>query len=713
MSDLEIRKIHLLRGPNVWANYPVLEAWVDLGTLNDASSEEVPGFNERLKCWLPGLIEHRCSEGERGGFFQRLDRGTYPAHVLEHVTLELQTLAGHQLGFGKARATEMHGIYQVVVRYLDETLVEACLRAGRELLLAAYRGESFEVAEEVARLRGVAACNALGPSTMAILDAARARGIPWRRIQAGRSLVQLGHGAKQRRIWTAETDHSGAISEYIAQDKDLTRMLLRQAGVPVPEGCRVENPDGAWDAADAIGMPVVVKPLDANHGRGVFIDLTTEAQVRNSYGYALEEGGGVVVEKFVPGTDHRLLVVGNRMIAASKGYPAIVVGDGNHTIRELVLSQLKMSLQTGRPEECPWSKIDDAGWESSVLLDLEDQGFSLDSMPRDGERVMVARFSNWCIDVTDEVHPAIRAHAVTAAKVAGLDICGVDVVCRGIDKPLEEQDGAIVEINSSPNLLMFLKPAVGEVRPVGEAIIEMLFPEGRDGRIPTIGVTGTRGKTATVRMLAQLLQAAGTCLGVASSDGIRIGRRLSPTHTGDGIAGTQGLLLHPWTELAICEAAAESILTDGLGFDRCSVGVVLNLDTAQAGSASVATMAQMAAATRCVVDVVLSSGTAVLNADDPLVAAMAKACKGEVMYFTGDPANAIATAHRAAGGRVVLLHDGMLYLAEGAVARPVCSLAEVGLPNAGEIHAENILAAVAGAWAHGLERAVIEHRLRA
>ena len=708
MPALEICEINLLRGPNVWANYPVLEAWVDLGSLKDASSDEVPGFNERLKTWLPGLIEHRCSVGERAGFFQRLDRGTYPAHVMEHTTLELQTLAGHHLGFGKARATPVEGVYKVVVRYLDEALAVACLRCARELLLAAYHDEAFDVAGEVARLRAIALRSALGPSSMAIVNAARERGIPWRRISEDISLVQLGHGALQRRVWTAETDRSGAISEYIAQDKDLTRMLLRQAGVPVPVGRKADDPDDAWDAAQSIATPVVVKPLDANHGRGVFIDLLSETQVRNSFGYALEEGGGVVVEKFVPGTDHRLLVVGSRMIAASKGYPAIVVGNGTHTIRKLVTSQLHTSAQTGRPDECPWSKIDDADWETSVLLDLEDQGYSLDSVPRDGERVMVARFSTWCIDVTDEVHPSIRAHAVTAANVAGLDICGVDVVCRDISQPLEAQEGAIVELNAGPNLLMFLQPAMGVVRPVGEAIIDMLFPEGHDGRIPTIGVTGTHGKTSTIRLLTRLLQLDGPCLSVASSDGIRIGQRVSRDLAGDRLAGAQGILLHPWTQVAICEAGAEHILSDGLGFDRVSVGVVLNVGTAHLGHAHVETIEEMGTAKRCIVDVVLPTGTAVLNADDPLAAAMANKSKGKVMFFTCDALSPIAAAHRAAGGRVVELREGMIYLTEGAEARALCPLAGVVMSDAGEErHTENILAAVAAAWAHGLPEALI------
>ncbi len=696
----------MLRGPNVWANFPVLEAWVDMGSLNEASSDEVVGFNERLKTWLPGLIEHRCSEGERGGFFRRLDRGTYPAHVLEHVTLELQSLVGHPLGFGKARATAVDGVYTVVVRYLDETVAEACLRCARELLLAAYQGETFDVAAALLRLQGIADRSALGPSTMAIVNAARDRSIPWRRIQDGRSLVQLGHGAKQRRVWTAETDRSGAISEFIAQDKQLTRRLLRSAGVPVPTGCKVNDPDDAWESAESFGVPVVVKPLDANHGRGVFINLVTEAQVRNSFGYALQEGRGVVVEHFVPGTDHRLLVVGNQMVAASKGYPAVVVGDATHTIRQLVLSQLKTSLQAGRPDECPWSKIDDAAWETSVLLDLEDQGYSLDSVPRDGERVMVARFSTWCIDVTDEVHPSIRAHAVTAAKVAGLDICGVDVVCRDLSGPLEEQEGAIVEINASPNLLMYLKPALGVVRPVGKAIIDMLFPDDQNGRIPTLGVTGTRGKTATIRVLAHLLRAAGACVSTATSDGIQIGQRLAHMPMGDRYTGARSILLHPWTEIAICEAWAAQVLGAGLGFDRCSVGVVLDADSAQPGLADPNTAQPFTAALRCVVEVVLPGGTAVLNADDAVVAAMAAACKGEVMYFSCDGDNPFLHAHCTAGGRAVVLRDGVIRLVQGTVERDLWPL-----PDAGGA-AENVLAAVAAAWAHGLAEPLLQDGLR-
>lgn len=714
MPDLDIREIHVLRGPNIWANNPILEAWVDLGSLNDASSEEIPGFNDKIKSWLPGMIEHRCSVGERGGFFQRLDRGTYPAHILEHVTIELQTMAGHPVGYGKARHTCVEGLYKVVVRYLDEVVAEECLRAGRDLLLAAYRGEDFDVAGTVARLQEVVDRNALGPSTKAMVDAAKERDIPWRRLQQGRSLIQFGFGAKQRRIWTAETDRTGAIAEYIAQDKDLTRSALSIAGVPVPEGRAVSDPDDAWAAAEEFGVPVVVKPTDANHGRGVFIDLTERDQVVESYHQALKEGSGVIVEKFIPGTDHRLLVVGSKMIAASRGDPAIVVGDGEQNIIGLIESQLNTDPRRGELETCPWDKIDTVKWDPVILRDLEKQGYTPESVPRDGERVMVARFANWAIDITDQVHQTVRDHVVTAAQTAGLDICGVDVVCENISRPLEEQGGGIVEINASPGLLMHLKPAVGKVQPVGEAIIDMLFASGDDGRIPVIGITGNRGKTTATRLLSHLLRATGQVVGVTNSDGIQVGDRFTKTTEGDRITGQHGILLHPWTEIAICEAGAENILKEGLGFDRCQIGVVLNVGHDELGLAYIDTLEQMAKVKRCVVDVVLPTGAAVLNADDELAADMAGHCKGGVLYFARDPENEVLAAHREKGGRAVMQRDGVVCLAVGNDERMLCALSDVAIPTTGhfEFHVENVLAVIGAAWAYGLEDDVIVSGLK-
>ena len=473
---MKISKVLALRGPNIWANFPCLEVWCDLEELKEISSEMIPGFNDRLMTCLPTLVEHRCSVGERGGFFQRLRRGTYMAHILEHVTLELQTLAGTEVSFGRARETNTDGVYKVAIQYADETLGRAAVDAGFRLLQAAAAGADFDVAAELERLRSIKHDVCLGPSTGAIVRAARARGIPFWRLNAG-SLVQLGYGAEQRRILTAETDRTSAIAESIAQDKELTRTLLRGVGVPVPEGRPVASGEDAWEAAEEIGVPVVVKPQFGNHGRGVATNLSTREASARRLRECPPGREDIIVEKYAAGADYRLLVIGGKLVAAARREPPQVIGDGTRTIRELV----------DEVNRDPRRSDGHATVLSIIKLDpiatrvLAEQGFTPDSVPPGGHVVVIRRNANLstggtATDVTDVVHPTVAAQAVDAARVIGLDIAGVDVICRDIRRPLEEQGGIVCEVNAGPGLRMHLEPSAGKPRPVGEAIVDTMFP---------------------------------------------------------------------------------------------------------------------------------------------------------------------------------------------------------------------------------------------
>lgn len=699
---MEIRKILILRGPNLWSRHPVLEAWVDLQGLKDSPSDSIPGFNDRLMSWLPTMIEHRCSVGERGGFFQRLRDGTYPAHILEHVTIELQTLAGSNVGFGKARETSEEGVYKVVVRFRDEQLARACLFTARELLLAAIYDRPFDIDAEVKKLRLLADRVCLGPSTAAIVAAAEARGIPARRLNSG-SLVQLGYGVRQRRIWTAETDRTSAIAESIAQDKELTKTLLRAAGVPVPEGRLVTDAADAWAAADEIGVPVVVKPRDANHARGVFTNLLTQPQVETAFLLAEREGNGVLVERFAPGNEHRLLVVGGQVAAAARGEAAHIVGDAVRTVAQLIDEQLNSDPRRGEDESFPLSPIELG--DPVVLMQLERQGYQVDSVPPEGATILVQRNDNLSTDVTDQVHPTTAAHAVLAAQIVGLDVAGLDVVVEDISRPLEEQGGVVVEVNAGPGLVMHLKPSTGVPRPVGEAIVESLFPAGETGRIPVVCITGTNGKTTVTRLIAHLLRSTGVLVGMTCTDGVYVDGRTIELGDCSGPRSARKVLVNPKVEAAVFETARGGILREGLGFDRCDVAVVTNIAEADhLGLAYVDTPEQMFTVKRSGVDVVLPGGVAVLKADDPLVAGMASLSAGGVIFFALDGAHPVIVAHREEGKRAVFVRQGMLVLAEGGVETALLALANIPLTHGGRVpfQAENALAATAAAWGLGL-----------
>lgn len=705
-NDIQLLRINYLRGPNIWTYRPVLEVWLDLGLLEDFPSNLLPGFNERLTAWLPALIEHHCGVGERGGFLQRLQEGTWCGHVLEHIVIELLNLAGMPTGFGQTRSTSQRGVYRMVFRAREELVARMALSEGHRLLMAAINDQPFDVPAAVARVRTEVDDRYLGPSTGCIVTAAGDRGIPHIRLNDG-NLVQLGYGASQRRIWTAESEYTSAIAEGIASDKDLTKILLKSCGVPIPEGQIVNSPEEAWEAAQDIGLPVVVKPSDGNHGRGVTLDLRKQQDIEAAYHVAYPEGSDVMVERYIPGDEHRLLVVGGKLVAAARGEVVGIIGNGRNTVRELIDSQLNSDPRRGHEEEYPLEIIDIAT-DAKVQLELKRQDLAPDAVPEAGRQVVVQRNGNVAVDCTDDVHPEVAYIAQLAAKVVGLDIAGIDMVAQDISKPLHSQGGAIVEVNAGPGLLMHLKPAVGAPRPVGQAIAEHLFPieEGEDapvpGRVPVVGVAGRRGTATIARLVAWLLHLGGHFTGLACREGMFMNERCVDTRDSAHWAGAHRLLVSQMVQAAVIENDARIILQDGLAYDRCTVGVVTDMDGFETlAEFDIQEQAQMSKVLRTQVDVVLEHGAAVLNAAEPQVAELAPLCDGDVILYATDPNLPAIVAHRAQDqGRAVLLMDGKVVLATGSSEK---SIGTVERLTAGReslaADVPTLLAAVGAAWA--------------
>lgn len=708
-KTIEILSVKHLRGPNMWTYHPVIEVWVDIGDLEDYPSNLIPGFYERLVKALPSLQEHRCSYGEAGGFLKRVEEGTWPAHILEHLTLELQNLAGIPGGFGKARDGDRRGVYKVMVSAINEEVTLTALKYARDLYLALAQDTQDPVAQVktiIENLRELGDDLLLGPSTACIVNAAEERGIPSIRLSEG-NLVQLGYGSKQRRIWTAETDRTSAIAETISRDKDLTKSLLSSAGVPTPEGRTVTSADDAWEAAQDIGLPVVVKPIDGNHGRGVFINLYTQTEIQSAYAVAIDEGSEVLVERHIIGDEHRLLVVGNKVVAAAKGETVWVTGDGKHTVLELIQIQINSDPRRGKAEECPLNPV---RIDSAVELELARQKLSGTSILAIDQKVLIQSNGNVAFDVTDLVHPDTASQVALAARVVGLEIAGVDLVAQDISKPMASQNAAIVEVNAGPGLLMHLKPASGNPQPVGQAIADHLFPSGVDFRIPVIGIAGARGKTPVAEMVAHFLRLSNLYVGLSCSKGLFFGHRSIQKSNAANWENARRTLLNRAVEAAVIENNHLSMLIEGLAYDRCQVGIVLNIDpAANFPQYAIDDEDQIFSIVRTQVDVVLPTGVAVLNADDPMVAKMAELCDGEVIFFTRDASSPAIQAHLNKKGRVIIVGEQQILLQWGIdepKSIPVPRHAESSPSSPWK--AMNLGAAIAAAWALNIPFNVIE-----
>ena len=653
---MKLTRIRALRGPNLWSRHTCIEVVV---ACNEAeiAIERLPGFEARLRALFPTIGElHPVA----------LNQPISLAHVLEKAAVALQAQAGCAVNFGHTVRTIDEGIYQVVFQYSEETVGRRAVELTERLIDASTSGAEFDALAAVTELRELDESERLGPSTGAIVEAAAARGIPSRRLTRG-SLVQFGWGSRQRRIQAAELDTTSGVAESIAQDKELTKQLLSAAGVPVPSGRPVADVDDAWVAAHEIGFPVVVKPQDGNQGKGVTVNVTTREQLVTAHAAAAAHGE-VMVEKFLPGFDFRLLVVGDRLVAAARRDPPHVIGDGSRTVQQLV-DAVNLDPRRGEGHATSLTKI---RLDDIAVGRLESQGLTPLSVPGLGQRVVLRNNANLstggtATDVTDTVHPEVAARAIDAAQMVGLHICGVDMVCENVVRPLEEQHGGVVEVNAAPGLRMHISPSFGRGRAVGEAVMDTLFATGDDGRIPVVAVTGTNGKTTTARLINHMLAGSGLRTGMTNTDGVWVDGRQTDSGDCSGPKSARNVLLHPDVDAAVFEVARGGVLREGLGFDVCKVAVVTNIGSGDhLGLNYITTVEDLAVLKRVIVRNVMPDGFAVLNAADPNVAAMAVTCPGSVIFFAVDRSHPVMATHRAQGRRTVHIDQDTLVAAEGS-----------------------------------------------
>ncbi|GGC15396.1 cyanophycin synthetase [Pseudoduganella buxea] len=692
---MEVIRTRALRGPNLWSHHTAIEAIVSC-TPDELAVDKLAGFEVRLRARFPRI----------GQFQPHGHADAVPmAHVLELTALALQAEAGCPVTFSRTTATVEQGIFQMVVEYTEEEVGRRAVELAEQLVNAAMADQPFDLTAALTELRDLDEDVRLGPSTGAIVYAAVARKIPYRRMTSG-SMVAFGWGSRQRRIQAAEIDSTSAIAESIAQDKELTKKLLDAAGVPVPTGRSVTSAEDAWAAALEIGLPVVIKPKDGNQGKGVTVNVTTEEATHAAYHTAREFRDDILVERFLAGHDFRLLVIGNKLVAAARRDPPHVVGDGVHSVRQLV-DIVNADPRRGSGHATSLTKI---RFDDIALARLKMQDLEADSVPAQGQRVILRNNANLstggsATDVTDDVHPEVAARAVEAAQMIGLDICGVDVVVDSVLRPIEEQNGGVVEVNAAPGLRMHLSPSYGKGRPIGEAIVGTLFDEGDDGRIPVIAVTGTNGKTTTVRLTAHLIASSGLRVGMTNTDGVYVNGRQIDSGDCSGPKSARNVLQHPDVDAAVFETARGGILREGLAFDRCKVAVVTNIGAGDhLGLNYITTVEDLAVLKRVIVQNVDDNGMAVLNATDPIVAAMAATCRGKVTFFGADRYHPVVATHVAQGRRTVYVDNGDLVAVEGKFMERI-ALADVPITRNGQIgfQVENAMAAVAAAWGAGID----------
>lgn len=702
---MQLIEMKYYEGKNVYCFQPVIKGKVFLGEWDGRYTDELGDFTDRLAVLLPGLAGHHCSRGFPGGFLQRLQEGTYLGHVVEHVAIELLNLGGFRVNYGKTLATAMSGFYEVIVESPVREAGIAALQCACNLVLSVLQGLPADVEQMSKLVKQYGQEADLGPSTKAIVVAARRRGIPVMRLN-NRSLVQLGYGKYLKRIQASLTDLSSCVAVDIACDKALTNELLAEAGLPVPMGGLAGNLAEAETIAREIGFPLVIKPQDGNHGKGVSLNLNHPGELERAVLLAQEVSKSFVVEKFISGRHYRGLVIGNRLVAAAERFPAYVVGDGRHSIRELI-QQANSHSWRGEEHEKPLTKIE---VDTHVIGCLAKQGLTCEAIPPMGQRILLRENANLstggvAVDVTDQVCPENREIMERAVRLIGLDVAGVDIVAGDISIPINRCSGAIIEINAAPGLRMHKFPLQGLARPVGEAIVNWLFPPGTPSRIPIVSVTGTNGKTTTARMISNILKVQDKVVGLTTSDGIYIGGRQVMTGDTTGPRSAQVVLRDSAVEVAVLETARGGILRAGLGYAESDVAVITNITGDHLGQDGIESLEDLAHVKALVGEVVPSSGHIVINADDPVSIGLVGRFLGKVIFFTRTWNNPVVRRHLGAGGWAVLEKSGEIILAKGDRAATVMKVQEIPATYEGMAghNVENALAAIGAATAMGVD----------
>jgi cyanophycin synthetase len=719
---MRILQTRTLRGPNYWSirRNKLIVMQLALEELTEKMSNEIPGFYEGVIQVLPSLIEHHCSRGHRGGFLERIKEGTLMGHIVEHIALELQELAGMPVGFGRTRETSTPGVFNVAFEYVEEQAGRYAGRAAVRLcqsIVETGTYSSVELEKDLRDLQELHASTALGPSTETIIKEAEARKIPWMWLSA-RAMLQLGYGAKQKRIQATLSNNTSILAVELACDKEGTKNILGNAGVPVPKGTVIEYLDELEQAiADVGGYPIVIKPLDGNHGRGITININGIEEAESAYDLASSAAKtrSVIVEQYYQGNDHRVLVIDGKVVAVAERVPAHVRGNGQDTIRQLI-ELTNQDPRRGNGHDNVLTKI---VVDQTSLTVLQKQGYDLDSILPAQEVAYLRATANLstggvAIDRTDEIHPKNIWLAQRVAKIIGLDIAGIDIVTSDISKPLDETNGVIVEVNAAPGFRMHAAPSYGLPRNVGASVLEMLFPEQTPSRIPIVAITGTNGKTTTTRLTAHIYRQTDKVVGFTATDGIYIQEYLveQGDNTGPYSAGT--ILKDPTVEVAVLETARGGILRSGLAFDSCDIGVVLNVAADHLGLGGIDTIEQMARVKAVVAEAVKADGYAILNADDPLVAAMAEKLNCNVAYFSMNPDNPIIMEHSRRNGLAAVYEHGYLAILEGKWTLRIEKAINIPMTMGGKapFMIANALASCLAAFAQGVDIELIRQGVR-